>query len=102
MDEELEEFVRSTASALSAQAFILDYLLKHIFLEIPKPTRLQLAEALLDSSERTEWLRGVSKNEFQSERLADMTVRMQQQVDEMIGRALEAAELAEGSRFRPA
>lgn len=101
MDEKIEEFLRSTVSTISAQGFILDYLLKHIFLEIPKPTRLKLAKALLDLSEQTEQFHGVSHDDFQAERLADMVIQTQQKVDEMIGRALQATEMAEGSKWPP-
>ena len=97
--EKLDSLVRSIVSTQSAQEFILDYLLKQVFLEIPKPTRLKLAEALLDASERTEQFHGVSKNDFQAERLADMVIQTQQKIDRMIGRALEASELAEGSQW---
>jgi hypothetical protein len=99
MDEKTEEFLRSSVATLSAQGFILDYLLKHIFLEIPKPKRLELAKALLDLSERTEQFHGVSRDDFQAERLADMVIRTQQQIDQMIGRALQASELVEGSEW---
>lgn len=100
MDEKTDNLLRSLVAKQAAQDFILDYLLKHIFLEIPKPARLNLSEALLDSSERTEWLNGVSKNDFQAERLADMTVQMQQYIDLAIGRALHATEQVEGSKYQ--
>lgn len=98
MDETTDDLLRSLFAKQAAQEFILDYLLKHLFLGTPKPTRLKLAEALLDSSEKTEWLNGVSKDDFQAERLADMVVRMQNHIDQAIGRALQATELVEESK----
>jgi len=97
MDEKTDNLLRSIAATQAAHAFVLDYVLKQIFLEIPKPTRLKLAEALLDSSVKTELFHGVSKDDFQAERLADMVIQMQQIIDQMIGRALHATALAEGS-----
>jgi hypothetical protein len=100
MDERIDNLLRSLVAKQAAQDFILDYLLKHIFLEIPKPKRLKLAEALLDSSEKTEWLNGVSKDDFQAERLADMVVQMQQYIDQAIGRALHATERVEDGKWK--
>lgn len=96
--EKLDDIVRSIVSTQTAQEFILDYLLKHIFLEIPKQLRLDLAGALLDASERTEQFHGISRDDFQAERLADMVIQTQQKIDQMIGRALEASAIAEGSQ----
>jgi len=101
MDEKFDNLMRSIVAQQAAHAFVLDYVLKQIFLELPLKTRLSLAETLLNSSTQTEWLNGVSKDDFQAERLADMVVRMQQYVDQMIGRALEATEWVEAHRSKP-
>ncbi|WP_298470357.1 hypothetical protein [uncultured Erythrobacter sp.] len=101
MDEEFEQRWRELVSKVAAQRFILDYVLKHLFLTIPKPERLQIAETLLNHSEDTSWLGGVSRTESHAERLADLVVLAQQEVDLMIGRALEATEKAEGSKYPP-
>lgn len=95
MDEKLDELVRSLVASVTAHEFILDHVLKQHFLEIPKPTRLAIAERLLDASIQTEQFHGVSKDDFQAERLADMVIQTQQRIDQMIGRALQASELAE-------
>lgn len=101
VDEKTDNLLRSIVAVQSAQEFILDYLLKHIFLEIPKSTRLKLAEALLALSEGTGHFSGVAKDDFQAERLADMVIQTQQRIDQMIGRALQATEIAEGSQWPP-
>lgn len=93
--------MRSIVAIQAAHGFMLDYVVKQLFLELPKPTRLRMAEALLDASEQTEWLRGISKDDFQAERLADMVVQMREHIDLMIGRALQVTETAEGSKWQP-
>ena len=98
-DDYLENTIRTIVSTTTAHEFILDYVLKQLFLELPKPTRLDLAKVLLDASERTEQFHGVSQDDFQAERLADMLVRTQHKIDQLIGRALQASELAEGSQW---
>jgi hypothetical protein len=98
MEERRDAVIREIVSTVSAQGFVLDYVLKHLWLEIPKQRRLDLAKALLDASERTDQFHGVSADDHQAERLSDMVVRTQQKIDQMIGRALEATEAAEGSQ----
>ena len=101
MDEKTEDLIRSMAAAITAQDFILNYVLTQLFLEFPKPKRLELAKTMLDLSERSEKFHGVSKDDFQAERLADMVVQTRQKIDQMIGRALAGSEMAEGSQWPP-
>jgi hypothetical protein len=95
MDEKLDEINRSLVAAVTAHEFLIDHVLRTLFLELPKHLRLDVAESLLDASARTEQFHGISKDDFQAERLADMVIQTQQRIDAMIGRALEASEKAE-------
>ena len=104
MDENLEHKLRLIFAEQAAQRFIIDYLLKHLWLELTRKQRLKLAEALLDASEQTEHLSGLAKNDdFAAERLSDMTVRMQESIDQYVGRALKAtAEVEDATAARHA
>lgn len=56
MDENLDDRLRAAFAELAAQRYIIDYLLRHLWLELPRAQRLKLAEGLLNASEKTDHL----------------------------------------------
>lgn len=101
MDEDVAYMMRKVTAELAAQRFILDYLLRYVWIQIPRAQRLQHAEHLLDASEQTEHLRGTAENDdLLAAALADVTVWMQQTVDQFVGRALKATAEAEDEAAR--
>jgi hypothetical protein len=101
MDERLEDLLRRVLATQAAHTFLIDTLLNLSFAEIPKGTRMQLVQALVDSSSKTEVLRGAAANDFEAERLADMVLQCQQQVRDALNRALQAADAMEEQMRRP-
>ena len=99
MDENLDAKLRSIFAEQAAQRYIIDYLLRHLWLELPRKQRLQMAGVLLDASVQTDHLSGVAKNDdLLAERLADLTVQMQHSIDQYVGRALKiTAEIEEAA-----
>lgn len=102
MDEEfVNHMFRKITAELTAQKFIIDYLLRHAWIQIPRTQRLKLAEGLLDASVQTDHLRGIAENDdLFAAALADVTVLMQQLVDQYVGRALKATAEAEDEAAR--
>ena len=91
MDEDLAEMLRKIVAELSAQRFIIDYLLRGEWVQMSRAQRLEMARILLDKAEQTDHLSGLAKNdELLAANLADVAVRMQGSVDQFVGRALKA------------
>ena len=101
MDEFVTHMTRKITAELTAQRFIIDYLLRHAWIQVPRAQRLKLAEHLLDASVQTEHLRGIAENDdLYAAALADVTVWMQESVDQYVGRALKATAEAEDEAAR--
>lgn len=104
MDDELNGLIRRMVAELQAQRFILDYLLRHVLLTVPRKQRLKIAEGLLNASERTEHISGIAQgDEMKAANLGEITERMQTSIDQYIGRALSAIDKveAESAAQRP-
>ena len=96
MDDQRVSAIRFLSAKLTAQQFVIDYLLSHVWQDFPKRERLAVADALLNNAEWTEHLRGVAQDDFHAESLADIVAQAQHEVEQIIGRALQATEAAEG------
>lgn len=96
MDENIDNQLRGITAALGAYEQVLDYLLTCNFLAMPRDERLMMAERILDASEKTEWLSGLTEgDEAASERIADIVTLGQDHVGRIVGRALEVTKEAE-------
>jgi hypothetical protein len=91
MDEAEEYQMRSLVATVSAQDFLIDFLLTQAFVAVPEAERSVLANVILEASKGTEQFRGVAKDEFQAERMADVGIQSQQHIDRAIRRALGRA-----------
>lgn len=98
-----EDQHRHMVATQAAHGFMLDFLLKQSLLELPKALRLELVDALLKSSVRTDQFAGKAKgDDTLAERLSDIVIQTQEQIDQMFGRALLACEAAESLPSRQA
>lgn len=102
MDEDIEQRFRAVTAQIHAVSFVTEYLLRHVFLTMPRPARLKLAEGLLQAANDTTALSGVTKgDEAASEYLADVGIRSREAVDRLIGKALRiTAELEDEANAR--
>jgi hypothetical protein len=96
MDEDLSHMIRRIVAEQAAQAFMIDYLMRHSWAQLPREQRLKIADGLLTASEQTGHLHGIARNdELQAANLAEITERMQTSIDQYVGRALKAVGDAE-------
>lgn len=100
MDEKAETLLRSIVASQSAHDFVLTHLLTQALLNVPGAKRRLVVDALLSRSILTDQFHGVSKDDFQAERLADMVIQAQQKIERLVRRALEGADMAEGRPVR--
>lgn len=91
MDEDLNHMIRALTAEQAAQRFMIDYLMRHVWVQLTRAQRLEISSRLLDASEQTEHLRGLAKNDdLLAANLAETAERMQTSIGEFVGRALEA------------
>lgn len=92
MELECDEALRLIIPKVAAQSFVMDYVLRHLFMTFPTFERHKVAEALLSRAEDVSWLKGIASSESQAERLADIVVRAQEEVNQLVRNALQATE----------
>lgn len=90
MDEDITHMMRSITAELNAQRAMIDYIMKHLWSQIPRAQRLKIATRILDSSEESNHLRGIAAgDELMAANLAEIVEKTQTSIDQFVGRALK-------------
>jgi hypothetical protein len=93
MESHLEETFRNVAANCMAQRFVVEILLTRYLSEHQSPFRDRLAEQIVQSAKQTDHFAGLTAgNEALSELFADVVVRMQAEVETLVGRAMYQAQ----------
>jgi hypothetical protein len=89
MDQQIEDRFRVLTAQTQAISFVVEYLLRHAFLTLPRGARLRLAENLLEASKDTSHFSNIAAgDDLAAEYLADVAIQTQGAIDRIIGKTL--------------
>ena len=90
---------RHVAAHQTANKFLIEFLLKSILTLMTPAQIADVCEGLRKAARKTDQFEGVEKgNDFRAEQLADLVIRAQQIVIEMVDEAERSAVATSGSR----